>query len=88
MFKRSALEQIAAACANAIAHQGRHKPLVTLVVPRPWKDRPKGFPRGKLACVPDSDGKKAVYWFNADRVLDYLLKNKLVKMEIVREPPG
>lgn len=23
---------------------------VSLFVPRPWKDRPKGFPRGELLC--------------------------------------
>lgn len=30
-----------------LAQQSDH---VSLVVPRPWKDRPKGFPRGELLC--------------------------------------
>ena len=50
-----------------------------LVVPRPWRNRPKKFPRGELACV-NSDGE-SVYIYNPLKVLAWLVANGLVKVQ-------
>ena len=43
---------------------------VSLVLPRPWKGRPKGFPRGELLCeqptsnVVSIESKKLLAWLD------------------------
>ena len=47
---------------------------VTLVLPQGHK-RPPGFPRGELLCETD---RGRVYRFKADKIIAWLVKNKLV----------
>lgn len=53
--------------ATAATQQGVEN--LTLILPA---KRPKGFPRGELACE-GHDGK--VYWVNAQKILRWLKKN-------------
>jgi predicted ATP-grasp superfamily ATP-dependent carboligase len=65
------------AIAAAIAMQGGTR--MTMVLPRPWRNRPPKFPRGELLCE-NSDGRN-VYSFDPMRVLAWLAANGLVKVE-------
>ena len=59
----------------AIALQGRTQ--MSLVVPRPWRNRPSKFPRGELLCQQaDSDIRS----FDPLRVLAWLAAQGLVKV--------
>ena len=46
---------------------------LTLVLPRPWKNRPKGFPRGELLCE-NFEGTCA-YSFNPLKILAWVKAN-------------
>ncbi len=35
---------------NELRKMAQESDRVSLVVPRPWRDKPKGFPRGELLC--------------------------------------
>jgi hypothetical protein len=61
----------------ALAIQGGTR--MTLVLPRPWRNRPLKFPRGELLCE-NSNGCN-VYSFDPLRVLAWLAANGLVKVE-------
>ena len=49
---------------------------MTLVVPRPFKNKPKGFPNGELLCeqprsnVKSYDPKKVLAWMKANGLYD------------------
>jgi hypothetical protein len=47
---------------------------MTLVVPRPFKDKPKGFPSGSLLC---EQQKSNVNSYDPRKVLDWLKNNGL-----------
>lgn len=49
---------------------------MTLVVPRPFKGRPKGFPRGELLCEQPSS---SVTSYDPEKILNWLEKNGLYK---------
>ncbi len=51
---------------------------MTMVVPRPWKNRPPKFPRGELLC---EQTKSNVYSFDPVKVLAWLTANGFVKVE-------
>lgn len=54
---------------------------LSLVLPRPWPNRPAGFPRGELLNVAQ-DGKSAVYSFKPFKLLLWLHKNGLVQIKL------
>jgi hypothetical protein len=60
---------------------------MTLVLPRPWKNRPPKFPRGELLCE-NSNGQN-VYSYDPIKVLAWLAAMGLVKVEtkVVEQPP-
>lgn len=53
------------------------KSRMTLVLPRPWKDRPKGFPRGLLL---QERGNTNVYSFDPKKILLWMAKNNLISV--------
>ena len=70
------IEDIVKSATQAIEHGTR----MTLVVPRPWKNRPPKFPRGELLMIHEG-GRTANYSFDPLNVLAWLTANGLVKME-------
>lgn len=52
---------------------------MTLVLPRPWKGRPKGFPRGELLCEQPGSG---AYSYDPMKILTWLHKNELISVSI------
>lgn len=48
---------------------------ISLVVPRPWRNRPRGFPHGELLCE-NSSGQN-VYSFDPVKILQWLHQNEL-----------
>lgn len=59
------------------AHNAGQK--MTLVLPAPWKGRPKGFPRGELLC--EQIGS-SVYHFDPMKILNWLHKNGLIVAKV------
>lgn len=51
---------------------------MTLVLPKPWKGRPRKFPKGKLMC--ENNGSN-VYSFDPEKVLVFLAANGLASKE-------
>ena len=51
---------------------------LTLVLPRPWKDRPPKFPRGELLCI--NADKSAIYSFAPLRILAWMAANKMINV--------
>ena len=45
---------------------------MTLVIPRPFKNRPKGFPCGEMLCEQESSN---VYSYDPVKILSWLKKN-------------
>ena len=66
-------EQIAADARVALAFRQR----ITIVQPKPWRDKPKGWPRGELLSV-TAQGDLAAYAYDPAKILDYLEGNGLV----------
>ena len=56
---------------------------MTLMLPRPWRNRPPKFPRGELLCE-NSEGSCA-YSFDPLRVLAWLAANKLITVEFQKK---
>jgi hypothetical protein len=52
---------------------------LTLVLPRPWKLKPKGWPRGELLCEQPNTN---VYSYSPAKIMDFLIKNGLVKITL------
>ena len=52
---------------------------VSYVLPRPWKNRPKGFPRGELMCE-NADGTN-VWSFDPMRVFAWMAHNGLITVK-------
>lgn len=67
-------QELAKMAAEAINEQSR----MTLVLPRPWKGRPKGFPRGLLLQERDSTN---VYSFDPEKILLWMAKNNLISVK-------
>ena len=67
-------EQIAADARVALAFGQR----ITIVQPKPWRDKPKGWPRGELLSV-TAQGGLAAYAYDPAKILDYLEGNGLVE---------
>ena len=65
-------EQIAADARVALAFGQR----ITIVQPKPWGKKPKGWPRGELLNV---QGNQAAYSYDPAKILDYLEGNGLVE---------
>ena len=66
-------EQIAADARVALAFRQR----ITIVQPKPWRDKPKGWPCGELLSV-TAQGGLAAYTYDPAKILDYLEGNGLV----------
>lgn len=56
---------------------------MTMVLPRPWRNKPKKFPRGELMCEQNNAG---VYSFDPLRVLAWLAANNLIKVKLIVKP--
>ena len=65
-------EQIAADARVALAFRQR----ITIVQPKPWRNKPKGWPRGELSNV---QGNQAAYSYDPAKILGYLEGNGLVE---------
>lgn len=48
---------------------------MTLVTPRPWRNRPQGFPRGELLCEQPGQDVRS---YDPEKVIRWLEKNDLV----------
>ena len=74
--------QISEMAANAVeAYNAKQN--MSLVLPRPWRHRPKGFPRGELLC--EKQGS-AVYSYDPMKVLEWLRKNEMIEMKLDENP--
>lgn len=69
------VEELALAASKALEDGAR----MTLVLPRPWRNRPPKFPRGELLC--EYTQGSCVYSFDPLRVLAWLAANKLITVE-------
>ena len=77
-------EEMATTAASAIQDKTR----LTMVVPRPWKNRPRKFPKGILLCQQE---KSNVYSFDPLNVIAWLASNGLIKViatTIDEKPPN
>lgn len=70
--------QIAELTAQALAAYQAKQNLI-LVLPSPWKQRPRGFPRGELLCT---NKGSSVYSYDPMKVLGWLHKNGLIKVTL------
>jgi hypothetical protein len=69
--------QISEMAANAVEEYNSNQN-VSLILPRPWQQRPKGFPSGELLC--EKQGL-AVYSYEPIKLLKWLRKNELIEFK-------
>ena len=69
-------EQMAKEAIAAIADKTR----MSMVLPRPWKNKPPGFPRGELLC--ENHNGTNVWSFDPLRVITWLAANELIEVKL------